>query len=346
MNSDFIEGRRRALKLLAVAVPGAALLAACDSKEPEPKAKADLSTVTLVLGDQVNLLRSKAEAAGVLAGAPYTIKWASFQGAAPLFEAVVSGDVDTAMSADTPALAAAAGGAPVKAIAASVTRPSNVAILVPPGSPIRTVADLKGRSVIVSSARGSVAHYLLFGALREAGLKQDDLKVGFMLPSDAAVAFSSNKIEAWATFGTYQANAEIHGARVLRDGVGINSGIGLITASQAALDNPGKRAALADVLQRLARSNEWANEHPKEYAEVFSRITGLPPDVVQLVVGRDRPQMQAVDTRIVAQLQEVADAFYEAKLFPRHVDAGRLVDAGVFQLPASRQNSTQNRSAT
>jgi sulfonate transport system substrate-binding protein len=166
-----------------------------------------------------------------------------------------------------------------------------------------------------------------------------------MLPSDAAVAFSSNKIEAWATFGTYQANAEIHGARVLRDGVGINSGIGLITASQAALDNPGKRAALADVLQRLARSNEWANEHPREYAEVFSRITGLPPNVVQLVVGRDRPQMQAVDTRIVAQLQEVADAFYEAKLFPRHVDAGRLVDAGLFQPPAGRQNSTQNRSA-
>ena len=311
------------------ALPAAALLAACGEKVLAPSST-DLSKVALVLGDQVNLLRSKAEAAGVLDGAPYKIEWASFQGAAPLFEAVVSGDVDTAMAADTPALAAAAGGARVKVVAASVSSPKAVAILVPPNSPILSVADLKGRSVIVSSARGSVAHYLLFGALREAGLAIDDVKTGFMLPGDAAVAFSSGQIEAWATFGTYQASAELRGARVLRDGLGINSGIGVIAASDAALAHAGKRAALADVLQRLARSNVWANEHPDEYARVFERITRLPPDVVKLVVGRDRPQLRAPDQLIVTQLQQVADAFYEAKLFPRRVDAQQLVDASLF----------------
>ncbi|MFZ6774840.1 ABC transporter substrate-binding protein [Undibacterium sp. SXout7W] len=291
----------------------------------------DLSKVKLVLGDQVKLLRTKAEAAGVLEGIPYQIEWASFQGAAPLFEAVVSGDVDTAMAADTPALAAAAGGARVKVVAASVSSPTGVAILVPPDSPIRTVADLKGRNVIVSSARGSVAHYLLFGALREAGLKTDDVNTGFLLPSDAAVAFSSGKIEAWATFGSYQASAEIRGARVLRDGVGINSGIGVIAASDAALADVGKRAALADVLRRLALSNTWANAHPKEYGDVFQRLTGLPADVAKLAISRDRPQLRAVDAEIVRQLQLVADTFFEAKLFPKRVDASQLVDASLFQ---------------
>lgn len=328
MSSDHDRVRRRLLVML----PAAALLGACGRGAPSAAAGApDLSKVKLVLGDQVKLLRTKAEAAGVLENLPYQIEWASFQGAAPLFEAVVSGDVDTAMAADTPALAAAAGGARVKVIAASVSSPKGVAILVPPGSPIKTVADLKGRNVIVSSARGSVAHFLLFGALREAGLKPDDVTTGFLLPSDAAVAFSSGKIEAWATFGTYQANAEIHGARVLRDGVGINSGIGVIAASDAALADSGKRAALADVLRRLALSNTWANAHPKEYATVFQRLTGLPPDVVQLVVSRDRPQMRPVDQEIVRQLQLVADTFYEAKLFPRRVDASLLVDPTLFK---------------
>jgi len=328
MSSDHDRVRRRLLAML----PAAALLGACGKEAPSAAAGApDLSKVKLVLGDQVKLLRTKAEAAGVLENLPYQIEWASFQGAAPLFEAVVSGDVDTAMAADTPALAAAAGGARVKVIAASVSSPKGVAILVPPGSPIKTVGDLKGRNVIVSSARGSVAHFLLFGALREAGLKPDDVSTGFLLPSDAAVAFSSGKIEAWATFGTYQANAEIHGARVLRDGVGINSGIGVIAASDAALADPGKRAALADVLRRLALSNTWANAHPKEYATVFQRLTGLPPDVVQLVVSRDRPQMRPVDQEIVRQLQLVADTFYEAKLFPRRVDASLLVDPTLFK---------------
>jgi sulfonate transport system substrate-binding protein len=328
MTSDTDHRRRR----LLAALPAAALLGAC-GKAPAPQAGAvpDLSKVKLVLGDQVKLLQTKAEAAGVLKDLPYQIEWASFQGAAPLFEAVVSGDVDTAIAADTPALAAAAGGARVKVIAASVSSPTSVAILVPADSPFKTVADLKGRSVIVSSARGSVAHFLLFGALREAGLKPADVNTGFMLPSDAAVAFSSGKIEAWATFGTYQAAAEIRGARVLRNGVGINSGIGVLTASDAALADAGKRAALADVLQRLAQSNVWANAHPKEYGEVFQRLTGLPPDVARLAVSRDRPQLRAVDSEIVRQLQEVADTFYEAKLFPRRVDASKLVDASVFR---------------
>ncbi|MET0267093.1 MAG: ABC transporter substrate-binding protein [Duganella sp.] len=322
------------LRRLLTMLPAAALLGACSKQGASASSAtgaADLSQVTLVLGDQVKMLRTKAEAAGVLDKLPYKIEWASFQGAAPLFEAVVSGDVDTAVAADTPALAAAAGGARIKVIAASVSSPKGVAILVPPGSPIKTVADLKGRSVIVSSARGSVAHFLLFGALREAGLAPEQVVTGFMLPSDAAVAFSSGKIEAWATFGTYQAQAELQGARILRDGVGINSGIGVIAASDAALAHPGKRAALADVLQRLALSNTWANAHPQEYGAVFQQLTGLPPDVVNLVVSRDRPQLRAVDQEIVRQLQQVADTFYEAKLFPKRVDASALVDASVFR---------------
>lgn len=352
MTSDPDRIRRRLLAALPAlsALSATTLLAACDkagaAREGAPSANAggspvaatgagagapDLSKVTLVLGDQVRLLQTKAEAAGVLKDLPYTIQWASFQGAAPLFEAVVSGDVDTAIAADTPALAAAAGGARVKVVAASVSSPTAVAILVQPDSPIRTVADLKGRSVIVSSARGSVAHFLLFGALREAGLKPEDVNTGFLLPSDAAVAFSSGKIDAWATFGTYQAAAEIRGARVLRNGVGINSGIGVLAASDAALANAGKRAALADVLQRLARSNVWANAHPKEYGEVFQRLTGLPPDVTRLHVSRDRPQLRPVDSEIVRQLQEVADTFYQARLFPRRVDASKLVDASLFR---------------
>ena len=144
----------RIRRLLAM-LPAAALLGACgkagDAGEAASTGAAvDLSKVTVVLGDQVKLLRTKAEAAGVLNDLPYKIQWASFQGAAPLFEAVVSGDVDTAMAADTPALAAAAGGARVKVVAASVSSPTGVAILVPAGSPIKSVADLKGRNVIVS----------------------------------------------------------------------------------------------------------------------------------------------------------------------------------------------------
>ena len=331
------EKRYQALRLAALSLLAMGVLAGC-GKPAATGAEAgppDLSKVTLVLGDQVNFTRTKAEAAGVLDGTAYKIQWASFQGAAPLFEAVRSGDVDTAPAADTPVLAAAAGGAPIKIIAANVSpsAAASVAVLVPPDSPIKHVADLKGHTVIVSSARGSVAQYVLFGALREAGLTERDLTISFMLPGDASAAFAAGKIEAWATFGTYQAAAELHGARVLRDGVGIYSGTGLIAASDKALADPGKRAALADVLQRLARANDWVIQHPTEYARVFAKLTGLPNDVVALVIKRERPQLVAVDPHIVEQLQQVADTFYAAKLFPIRVNAGKLVDGNIFKQP-------------
>ena len=93
------------------------------------------------------------------------------------------------------------------------------------------MADLKGRNVVVSSARGSVPQYLLIRALADAGVNEADVNIGFVLPTDALSAFNAGKIDAWATFGIYQAFAEEAGARVLRSGEGINTGLTFFTAS-------------------------------------------------------------------------------------------------------------------
>ncbi|MNI94669.1 hypothetical protein D3C73_1528060 [compost metagenome] len=45
-------------------------------------------------------------------------------------------------------------------------------------------------------------------ALANAGVDEQDVNVGFVLPTDALAAFNAAKIEAWATFGIYQAFAE------------------------------------------------------------------------------------------------------------------------------------------
>ncbi len=95
------------------------ILSACGNdkaQEAGTNGEVDLSEVTLVLGDQAGLTKSKVEASKVLEGTPYKVEWASFQGAAPLFEAVNSGSVDTAPAGDTPILTAADSGVPIKII--------------------------------------------------------------------------------------------------------------------------------------------------------------------------------------------------------------------------------------
>jgi sulfonate transport system substrate-binding protein len=298
-----------------------AMLSACGARTPDE---------VVIFGDQANLTRAKVEAAGLLKDRPYAFRWANFAGAAPLFEAVMAGAVDTAPAGDTPVLAAAAAGVPIKLLAASQSSGRGVALLVSPDSPIKTLHDLKGRSVIVSSARGSVAHYLLLGALKEAGLTLSDVTVGFMLPGDAQAAFDAKRIEVWATFGLYQALAEYRGARVLRDGVGINTGLGFITASERALASPVKRRAIADALQQFAAANTWANGHKDQYAAVFAKVTKAPLAVAQLLVERENPILTPVTPAATAKLQTVADIFFQAGLLAKPVNAAALADTSLF----------------
>ncbi|KQN00770.1 hypothetical protein ASE85_09040 [Sphingobium sp. Leaf26] len=284
----------------------------------------------LVLGDQVHLLQSKAEAVGALKNLAYDMEWANFVGAAPLLEALNAGAVDTAPAGDLPVVLAAAAGAPLKVIAGSLSSTRDIAIIVPPGSPIRNVAGLAGHRVIVSSARGSISHYLLLEALKEAKVDRKAVDIGFMLPNDAAAAFAVGRIEAWATFGTYQIAAEDRGARVLRDGQGINTGLTLIAASQAALDDPGKRAALKDVLARFRTASQWAQAHADIYAGVFAKATGVDPKLAKLIVDRQNPVLIAPDAAVISPLQRVVDRFHADGELPVHVDVAKIVDASLF----------------
>jgi len=241
-------------------------------------------------------------------------------------------------------LAAATGGTPLRIVAVRCSQSRGIAILVPADSPIHSVADLKGRNVVVSSARGSISQYLLIRALANAGVDEKDVNVGFVLPTDALSAFNAGKIEAWATFGIYQAFAEQQGARVLITGEGINTGLTFITASDEVLTDPLKRQALSDVLQRFAKAFEWARQNPDEYARVFAKANDVSLEVSRRLRSWGDESLMPVEPRDVQALQQVDDLFVEKKIFPHRVDVEKFTDAQVFSnesLALSRSASTQ-----
>ena len=324
-NSTSLSARRRALKLLS-AVPAYAASGAFRS--PSAQA-ADLAPVTLVLGDQAGGTRALAEAAKVLDGAPYQFRWANFQGAAPLFEAQRAGAVDLAPAGDLPVLAAAVGDPTLKIVATRVGSGEQLGILVAQDSKIRSVADLKGRTVFVSSARGSISQFQLYGALAEAGLSKDDVNVRFILPVDAFAAFASGSIEVWATFDPYYGIAVQRGARILRDGTGINSGLGFITASGTALADPRKRAALADVLLRLQRAGDWALANPDAYAQIYATLTRSPLAAAKRITQRAALKQHFVNDADIGALQKVADSASRDAILPRRIDVRAISDTHI-----------------
>jgi ABC-type nitrate/sulfonate/bicarbonate transport system substrate-binding protein len=238
------------------------------------------------------------------------------------------------MAGDLPVLAAAVGKTPLKIVATRVGKAESLGIVVQPDSPLRRVADLRGQTVVVSSARGSISQYQLYGALEEAGVRRDEVTVKFVLPTDAAAAFASKQIDAWAIFDPYYAIALQQGGRILRDGRGINTALGFITASEHSLADAAKRAAIVQFLERLARAGDWALANPEAYAQAYSQLTRLPIASARLITARASVAGRPVSEADIAALQTVADRSARDGILPTRVDVRAITDTQLWKRPA------------
>jgi sulfonate transport system substrate-binding protein len=273
----------------------AATLGACQGKAPEPAGQ-----TVLRIASQKGGTKSLILAAHALDGAPYKVEWSEFPSAQALLEALGAGAVDAGGVGDAPFLFAYAAGSKIKVVQASraASGGAATALLVKGASPIRSVADLKGKRI--ATGRGSIGHYLLLRLLETSGLTLKDVTVVFLNPGDARAAFESGSVEAWASWNPYVALARLHGdARVLADGKGLLSGIGFIAATDQAIAT--RHAELADFLTRLAKAARWEADHKAEYAATLAKETGLPPDVALATVMQARARPTPIDASVIGE---------------------------------------------
>lgn len=288
--------------------------------------------VTLHVGDQKGGMRSQLEAANRLEGLSYKIEWAEFPAAAPLAEALNAGAIDVGIIGDAPLLFAVAAGAQAKAIAVSKSDAYGTALLVRPDSPITSAADLKGKSIATN--RGSIGHFVALKALESAGLSAKDVTFRFLPPSEAKLALIQGSVDVWATWEPYTAYAEsVDKLRVAVSGRGLWSGNTFLAATDSALADSEKKAAIADYLTRLNAAQIWANRHPDVYGKTLAKIIGFPEDVARLSFERRHSVWQTIDNATVAQQQQTADFYHAASLLPKAVQVTPTF-SHAFQVPA------------
>lgn len=285
----------------------------------------DISELTLRVGDQLAGAEPLLEAAGELEDTPYEIEWSTFTSGPPLLEAMHADAVDIGQVGNTPPVFAAAADSSVRIVSAFDTTPDGTSVVVPTGSDIEEAADLEGASVAV--ARGSSAHGLLLGILDAEGLDFDDLDVNYVQPADALASFSEGEVDAWATWDPYVSQAEDQaGAEILVNAEGHTNTFNFQVASEDALDDPVREAAVEDYVERIHRAVEWSRENPEEYAQVWAEHSGLPAEVTELAAERREPSPRQVDAQLIEDQQELADNFAEAGEVPDAPDMAEFFD--------------------
>lgn len=281
-----------AATLLAAATGLSACAATSEGGEDPAEGPIDLSTVTLNVGDQIAGTETILSAAGQLDDIPYSITWSSFTSGPPQVEALNAGQIDFAITGNIPPII----GGPTRTKVVSSYNNEGVgeAILVAPDSGIDSVADLKGKSIAV--ARGSSAHGHVIKQFEQAGLSDEDVTLNFLQPNDATAAFENGQVDAWAIWDPYTALAEVEGAQVLATASGLVETYGFGIASDDALADPAKEAALEDLLARVRTAYEWVHDNPDAWAETYAAETGFDPEAARVNTRSQRLPVPLDDT--------------------------------------------------
>jgi sulfonate transport system substrate-binding protein len=257
----------------------------------------------------------------------YKVTWAEFPAGPQLIEAINVGAIDFGSTGEAPPIFAQAAGVPLSYVAHEPPAPQGEAILVPKGSPIQGVTDLKGKKVALN--KGSNVHYLLVKALEKAGVAYADIQPVFLPPADARAAFEKGAVDAWAIWDPFQAAAEVAiGARTLVNGEGLVPNHQFyLGASKFVADNPVAVEALVAAIGEVDRS---VAKDPEAAAAQLSPGINIPPAVLAVALKRQSFGVKPLDPSVVAEQQKIADTFLALGLLPKPV-----VIADAVRKPAS-----------
>ncbi|KAA2213355.1 ABC transporter substrate-binding protein [Teichococcus oryzae] len=283
----------------------------------------------LRIGNQKGGLRSLIDVSGEGRDLPYRIEWSEFPAAAPLLEALNAGAIDLGSQGDLAFLSVYANGAPIRAIGATRHNPASQAILVRGDSPIRTIADLRGRKVVGN--RGGWGQYLVRAALKRDNIAPGEVTIVPLGPADGSLAFRSGAVDAWAIWEPYiSIEVEGFGARVLADGTGLTPTVNFISVNEKVIRE--KRPLLQDFLRRNQRGWNWARGNIPAFARSTSELTRIPEPMLRRAYEVQQSRAVPIDAALVAELQQASDQAVEFGVFSRPIRVAEAFDTS-FALP-------------
>ncbi len=245
------------------------------------------------------------------------VTWLEFAAGPQQLEAINAGELDLALTAESPPAFSQAADGPVVYLAHRAPSGKAVSCLVAPDSNIQKVSDLKGKRVTFQKA--SIGHYLLMKALARDGLAFGDVQPVYLPPPDAQAAFSERKVDAWLIwepFGTRAVKSGI--AKVLFDGEGLRDTGDFYTTHRKFYDQGGE--ILKVFLAELRKAETWSESHPKEMSELLT--ADLLIDVPTLLEMHQKYTFGVfpITPEIIVKQQAVADLYYSLRFLPKKVD--------------------------
>lgn len=238
----------------------------------------------------------------------YNVKfeWPLFSYGAPENQAMAAGEIQLASAGMGPAIVAATR-LPVKLLAITVLE--QTAVLVKADSPIKSVAELKGKG-IAHPGKGSQQYPLMVKALMDAGLSVDDVELYKTKGSDVVTLIINGDVAAGITWDPHVSKALQAGkVKVLigaKDIMPIKAGHYIGNGFYGRTDFiESNKELVQDVISSLVTAIDFILAEPRKSAKMWSDATGLPVEVLNYSVDNKI----SVFNRDIAPAKETVDAY-------------------------------------
>jgi len=262
------------------------------------------------------LLKARGTLEQRLAPLGVKVQWLEFPAGPQLLEGLNAGAIDVGTVGETPPIFAQAAGVDFVYIGNEPLAPRGEAIVVPKDSPIKTLADLRGKKIALN--RGSNVHFLLVRALQKAGIQYSEIQSIYLTPSDARAAFTQGSIDAWVIWDPFFSAIQTQaGARILEDGTGLVNNLQFYLAARRFAESQPK--LLYALLDELGKVDSWARDNENAVAQFLSPRIGIDVATLDLAVKRAAFGVQPITAATLAYQQQIADVFSDLKLIPKPI---------------------------
>ena len=287
---------------------------------------------SLVLKDQ-GILEKRLAADGI------AVKWVFSQGSNRSLEYLNGGSIDFASTAGLAAVLSRANGSPVKTVYIA-SRPEWTALAVPKDSPIKSLADLKGKKI--AATKGTDPYLFLLRSLHTAGLGKGDVEIVHLQHPDGRVALERGDVDAWSGLDPHLAASQLQaGSRLLYRNVEFNS-YGVLNVSDSFLKEQPQ--LIGKVIAAYEEARQWILAHPQQTAELLAREAKLPLEVARLQLSRTDFSNPQPGAEHVTALKAAAPILLDEQLVRPGTDVAAVVDqlispqlaAGVIGQPLAK----------
>ena len=261
-------------------------------------------------------LKAKGSLETRLAKMGWFVEWTEFVAGPPILEAIGKGKIDLGYAGVAPPIFAQSDGVPFVYIANDSPLPGSIGIIVPQDSPIRTLADLKGKKI--AATRKTSGHYLLIRGLTQAGLQLKDAELVDLPPPKAQEAFLRGEVDAWAIWQPFLAQLqETMPVHFLTDSDGLMNDRNFYLASRSfASDFPDIVKIVMGETRQMAA---WITKNPEKVAELIGARTGMKITTARMLTKSRRYDLLPIQDRAVEEQQRIAEIFFRLGLLPDRI---------------------------